>query len=152
MGLDVYYFSCEFLDCCRHLYCGELKRNVLGTISYGLPQVYLVYLDIEMIQPGKSWHFLYCILWCYLYWLVWKTMMSLFEWDFHSSWMPFFINKLLKWLPWLNHFFAQVNKRHLRKVKGYNGLNVVFQFTTIKMMKTVQKTTTKITYTKSFNY
>ena len=55
MRLDVYYFSCNFLDCCPHLYCGKLKHNISADVSSsGLPQVSLVYLEIEMIQPGKS--------------------------------------------------------------------------------------------------
>ena len=54
MKLDAYYFGCGFLDCCLHLDRGELKHNVLAAVSSSLPQVYLVYLGIEMIQPGKS--------------------------------------------------------------------------------------------------
>ena len=42
-----------FFYCCPHLYCGKLKQ-VLATVSSDLLQVSLVYLGIEMIQPGKS--------------------------------------------------------------------------------------------------
>ena len=54
MRLDVYYFGCDFLDCCPHLYCCLVKCNISATVSSGLPQVSLVSLDIEMIQSGKS--------------------------------------------------------------------------------------------------
>ena len=43
-----------FLDCCHHLYCGKLKHNILDAVSSGLLQVSLVYRNIEMIQPWKS--------------------------------------------------------------------------------------------------
>ena len=33
--------------------------------------------------------------------------------------------KLLKWFLKLKHFYAQINKGHLRKVGGYSGWNVV---------------------------
>ena len=46
-------FVCDFSDCCPHLYCGKLK-HVSATVSSNLPQVSLVYLGIEIIQPGKS--------------------------------------------------------------------------------------------------
>ena len=52
--LFILYFGCDFSDCCPHLYCDELKHNFSATVSSGLPQVFLVYLSGEMIQPGKS--------------------------------------------------------------------------------------------------
>ena len=54
MRLDVYYFGWDFFNCCLHLNCCKLKHNVSAAVSSGLPQVSLLYLDIEMIQPGKS--------------------------------------------------------------------------------------------------
>ena len=54
MKLDVYYFGCDFSDCCPHLYGCKLTHNVLTAAFSGLPQVSLVSLGIEMIQPGKS--------------------------------------------------------------------------------------------------
>ena len=52
--LDVYYFDGDFSDCCPHLYGDKLKHNISAAVSSSLPQVSFVYLDIEMIQPGKS--------------------------------------------------------------------------------------------------
>ena len=54
MRLDIYYFVYDFSDCCPHLYCKKLKHDVSTTVSSGPPQVSIVYLRIEMIQPGKS--------------------------------------------------------------------------------------------------
>ena len=51
--LDVYYFGCDLLECCPHLYCGQLKQ-CFSRYILRLPQVSLVYVSIEMIQPGKS--------------------------------------------------------------------------------------------------
>ena len=48
----MYYFGCDSLDCCPHLYCGKLKHNVSTAVSSGFPKVSLVYLGIEIIQPG----------------------------------------------------------------------------------------------------
>ena len=42
-----------FLDCCSHLYCDELNHNILAVVFSSLPRVSLVYLSMEMIQPGK---------------------------------------------------------------------------------------------------
>ena len=53
MRLGWYYFGWDFLDSCPHLYCCYLKHNILAAVSSGLPQVSLVYLGIEMMQPGK---------------------------------------------------------------------------------------------------
>ena len=50
----MHYFGFDFLDCCPHLYDGKLKHNVSTAVSSGHPQVSLVYLSIEMIQPEKS--------------------------------------------------------------------------------------------------
>ena len=53
MRLDMYYFGCDFQDCCPQLYCDDLKQCFSCCIlqpSTGVP----VYLSIEMIQPGKS--------------------------------------------------------------------------------------------------
>ena len=47
-----------FPDGCPHLYLCKLKHNISAALSSGLPQVSLVYLGIEMIQPRKSfWKF-----------------------------------------------------------------------------------------------
>ena len=45
---------CVILGVIFHLYCGKLKHNVSAAVSSGLPQVSLVYLGKEMIQPEKS--------------------------------------------------------------------------------------------------
>ena len=58
MRLDVYYFGCDFLDYCPHFYCAKLKHNISAAVSSNLPQVPLVYLGIEIIQPDKSFFFL----------------------------------------------------------------------------------------------
>ena len=54
MKLDMYYFGCNFSDCCPHLYCGKLQHNVSAAVSSGFPQVSFVYLNIEVIQPVKN--------------------------------------------------------------------------------------------------
>ena len=54
MRFKVYYFDYEFSNSRPHIYCGKLKHNVSAAVSSGLPQVSLVYLSIEIIQPGKS--------------------------------------------------------------------------------------------------
>ena len=69
---DVYYFVCDFSDCGLHLYCSKLKHNVSATVSSSLPPVSLVYLGIEMIQPGKS--FLKLKIFIVLEHLVWSTV------------------------------------------------------------------------------
>ena len=38
----------------NNLYCSYLKYNVSAVISSGLLKVSLVYMDIEMTKPGKS--------------------------------------------------------------------------------------------------
>ena len=53
MGLDEYYFGCDFFYCCPHIYCDKLKHIVSVALSSGLPQVSLVYLGTEIIQPRK---------------------------------------------------------------------------------------------------
>ena len=47
------FLGCDFLDCCSHIYCGELKRKISTAVLSGFPQVSLVYQGIEMIQPRK---------------------------------------------------------------------------------------------------
>ena len=49
----MYYFGCDFLDCCLHLYYDKLKHNISVAVSSGLLQVSFIYLNIEMTQPGK---------------------------------------------------------------------------------------------------
>ena len=48
------FFGCDFSDCCHPLLCGKLKLKISASVSSGLSLVSLVYLGIEMIQPGKS--------------------------------------------------------------------------------------------------
>ena len=52
--------------------------------------------------------------------------------------------KVLKWFSRLNHFYAQINRGHLRKVKEYSGRNVVLQPTAITTRTAVRKITHKI--------
>ena len=54
MVSSISYYDCDFSDCCPYLYCDKLKHNILAAVSSSLPQVSFVYLNIEMIQPGKS--------------------------------------------------------------------------------------------------
>ena len=76
-------------DCCIHLYCKNLNY-ILAALFFGLLQVFLVYICIEIMQ---------------------------------------------------------INERHLRKVGGYNGRNIVFYLLTIKIRTTLRKITTKTTRT-----
>ena len=124
MRLDVYYIDCDFSDCCPHFYCGKLKY-ISASVSYGLPQVFLVYLGIEMIQPGKS--FLKFDCWSNKafkkYEDVIQIMMSLFfmpiklgsimrrtllfESHFHISWTPCLINsQTLKMISLVESFLC----------------------------------------------
>ena len=50
----MYNFGYDFSDGYPHLYCDKLEHNVSAAVSSGLPQVSLIYLNKEMIQPGKS--------------------------------------------------------------------------------------------------
>ena len=52
-NFDVYYFGGDFSNYCSHLYWGKLK-HISPTVSSGLPQLSLVFLEIKMFQPGKS--------------------------------------------------------------------------------------------------
>ena len=46
---------------------------------------------------------------------------------------------LKKAFPGMNHFYAQINKRHQRIAGGYSSRNVVLQRITIKMRITIRK-------------
>ena len=52
--------------------------------------------------------------------------------------------KLLKGFSRLYHFYAQINKGHLRKAGGYSGWNAVFQLTTIRMRQQFEKSKQKL--------
>ena len=68
-----------------------------------------------------------------------------------SSLLALFIivqSNIKKWIPRLNHFHIQINKRHLRKAGGYIGCNIVLKLTTIKMRIIVRKIAQKILHIK----
>ena len=49
LSKPLYYFGCDFSDCCPHLYCCYLKQNVSAAVSSGFRQVPLAYISMEMI-------------------------------------------------------------------------------------------------------
>ena len=87
----------------------------------------LVYRCIETVQSKKSFLKFDC----------WSN----------KAFKKYFLNTLFVQpsnIPWLNHFYAHINKRHLGKTGGYSGRNVLFRLTTIKKRRTVRKITSKM--------
>ena len=66
MRLNVYYFGCDFSDCCPHLYCGELKNhnqnNTHQASSKKFRQIISNQYESDILQkwrqksPKGNWH------------------------------------------------------------------------------------------------
>ena len=83
MRLNIYYFGCDYSDCCFHLYCESLKHNVSAAVSFSLPQVHLFYLSLSFI----------CSVYYYYYYLLLQSFsrqcqLMVFHWSLSDSKSP----------------------------------------------------------------